>query len=85
MKSDESDGLADEIINGPSCGKCRFFQLLSDSVNDCSDDLIIGECRRYAPRPVQYGEVITLHSPDIFGANFPELSQFNWCGEFQPR
>lgn len=48
-----------EMTDTPSCGNCRFFM-------PGSGEDPLGECHRYAPRPVTRLAPATFANPDVF-------------------
>jgi len=59
------------------CADCRFYY---------PTDSIVGKCRRYAPRPVQWGETETADgNRGETDAVWPVVSSDDTCGEFKPR
>ena len=53
------------------CETCRFWFGYDQEANK------IGECRRYAPRPIETGQLHTQwHHPQ-----FPHMRSGGWCGE----
>lgn len=53
------------------CGDCMFFQ---------KSDGELGECRRYAPRPVNLRQDIDT-ADDVFFV-WPATNEDDWCGEY---
>lgn len=57
------------------CETCRFW------LGYESQEMKIGECRRFAPRPISTGQVHgSWHHPV-----FVHMIAESWCGEHQPK
>ena len=52
------------------CQRCKFYDPVTDEE--------YGECKRYAPRPIQQGEI---GDPPIW----PTVLESMWCGDFENR
>ncbi|MAK71870.1 MAG: hypothetical protein CMF19_07475 [Idiomarinaceae bacterium] len=63
------------IDNLGNCKDCRFF------IFDGAD---IGECHRYAPRPIVINARADLDRSIYEMAEWPTLRASNFCGEFKP-
>lgn len=53
------------------CENCRYFQ-----PNETNGET--GDCRRYAPRPLQEGRPLSVLAP------WPMVETADWCGEWAP-
>lgn len=63
------------------CADCQFFQPGADNPQ-------VGECRRHAPSPVQFGQLnVQLLRHDIHeneaDAVWPLVDASEWCGEWE--
>lgn len=57
------------LHNDDRCSACAFFLAYENDV---------GECRRYAPRPI-----VTI-DPDAQAIVWPGVMGCDWCGEWAP-
>lgn len=58
-------------MTNQTCETCTYAQELGERRV---------QCRRYAPRPV-----VVPEDTAIRGAEWPELSFYDWCGEWEPK
>ena len=57
------------------CAECRFWEDMRENLVDGGR---VGQCRRFAPRPV-IGDSVSI----IPGCVWLETDPDDWCGEFQ--
>ncbi|MBE7465432.1 MAG: hypothetical protein HS116_18295 [Planctomycetes bacterium] len=56
-----------------TCADCLYW-CERDQIKTGAGPVLVGECRRLAPRPSQYGEW-----------SWPPVREHDWCGEYAPR
>jgi len=65
-----------------TCAACRFFER-----HDCPLPRGTGICRRRPPTQTERDELVCYGHPDQFkrvsSTAWPQVSEQDWCGEFQ--
>ena len=60
-----------------NCGNCRFYK----SISPATDEIVYGDCLRYAPRPVLSDSFVA--PPDDNVAWWPSVEIHQWCGDWE--